>query len=129
MTIFISEAIGKGDAENRVVNKKASYIKYNGEKRDRLIEPVALGTTKRGNWAIRAFQISGPTNTKNMEWKIFLLDKIDSVSDANLKMKKRPKFNKGGDKTFNDVVAIANFDNRVVSFFKNISKYLQPKRK
>lgn len=62
------------------------YIVYetpNGVQLTRLIEPYILGKTKRGNSAIRAYQVTGGSNTVGWAaWKIFRLDRIIDVRDA-----------------------------------------------
>lgn len=47
----------------------------------RRVQPVALGKSKgTGKWMLRAYQISGTTNTKNQKWKTFIVDEIKDGS-------------------------------------------------
>ena len=70
----------------------------------RLVEVELIGNTKTGKKAIRAYQVSGPTQTQNNSWKIFLISKItdfqitDNDSEPN-----RPNLNLNGDKEFIEI--------------------------
>lgn len=90
---------------------------------ERIIQPVAYGTTKAGNPVIRAFQPYGDTKTKTPKWKFFRLDRITGWKGMkNVKFSEPPgmewqqmgaegKFNENGDDSMAEVFVIADFKN------------------
>ncbi len=102
---IINEAFAKADLISAIKNKNVVKISYEGDVGNRLVEPRLIGRTIAGNLATRAFQISGPTNTSNMQWKIFLLSKIDSleVTEENIS-DTRPQYNPHGDEMFAEII-------------------------
>lgn len=90
----------------------------------RYIQAYALGKTKAGNDAVRAYQIVGASKTgnKNGYWKIFRLDRIEGWFPTKMKFNKAisdvdpslPKYNQSGDKTFSSVAHQAKFDQQPV---------------
>ncbi len=53
-------------------------ILYNGG--TRVVEPHCHGVTTAGNEGLRAYQISGYSESGNMGWKMFDLSKASSVT-------------------------------------------------
>lgn len=102
---ILNEAFSKNDLISAVKNKKAININYEDEPGVRKIEPRVIGKTIAGNLAIRAFQISGPTKTQNMQWKIFLFEKISDLqlTDEDIS-ENRPNYNTHGDEMFSEIM-------------------------
>lgn len=84
------------------------YIVYetpNGVQLTRLIEPYVLGTLRSGNQAIRAYQVTGGSNTVGWAaWKIFRLDRILDVRDAGLNTEVAPSDYNSNDRAFRSIV-------------------------
>lgn len=74
-------------------------------KGSRVIQPMALGTTKKGYPVVRAFQVSGNSRRGAPNWKFFRLDRITSWRPMKNKKFYAPpdssygKYNRFGDKT------------------------------
>lgn len=120
---LIREGAAIVDIQRAINNHNIVELEYDdGISGKRMVEVYALGTMPSGSSVIRAYQISGPTKTRNNEWKIFRLDTIRSfkVTDQVF-TKARPKFNKNGDKTFRNVKLIAKFDR---SFLQKAGDFL-----
>jgi hypothetical protein len=66
---------------------------------ERIILPVAVGDTIRGNLAVRAYQYDGHTETLNPKYKLFLVKKITSWSMTQRYKKPPPPYNAAGDKS------------------------------
>jgi predicted DNA-binding transcriptional regulator YafY len=47
-----------------------------------------IGTNKKGNQVIRAFQAFGGSNSQNSKWKTFLVNNISKIEATNLKFYK-----------------------------------------
>lgn len=85
----------------------------------RLIQPVAYGTTTAGYPVVRAYQPYGDTTTKTPSWKFFRLDRIDEWRPLTMHQFSMPpgasreamlgSFNPNGDETMAQVYNIANF--------------------
>lgn len=81
----------------------------------RIIQPVAIGTTKKGYPVVRAFQLNGNSRRGAPKWKFFRLDRI--VSWRPMKNKKfftppdasYGKYNTMGDKTMGTFFDNAKF--------------------
>jgi hypothetical protein len=91
----------KGVAFRDPKNKK--YVKQSW----RFAQPTDLGRSKATNkWMLRAYQVSGVTNTKTKTWKTFLVDEMSSITlmdgvDGGYHPFKTPSgsnFNTSGDK-------------------------------
>jgi hypothetical protein len=102
-------------------NVNILYRDYEGQSPSkRYIQVYALGKTKSGNDAIRAYQIIGASKrgNKNGYWKIFRLDRIEGWFPTKMKWNKPisdvdpslPKYNQNGDKTFSNVSYQAKFN-------------------
>ena len=104
--------------EAKITYKADNDPKGSGE---RIIQPVAYGTTKAGNPVIRAFEPYGDTKTKVPAWKFFRLDRITSWKALRQNKFSEPpadqwrmsgakgKFNENGDETMAEVFLVADF--------------------
>ena len=131
MTLFdrivseiLSESVDVSKVNDAIDNTYEVVINYHSKGEDnntgeRLIQPVAYGTTKAGYPVIRAYQPYGDTTTKTPSWKFFRLDRIDNWKPITANKFNMPpgmgyearlgKFNKGGDETMEQVFNIAKF--------------------
>lgn len=102
---IINEAINPVDIKTAIISNKVARISYEGLSDSRLVEIDLIGRTKASNMAIRAFQISGSTKTENNNWKIFLVDKINSIelTDQDI-ADNRPNYNPSGDEEFVEII-------------------------
>ena len=76
----------------------------------RIIQPVALGHSSKGNLVLRAFQPYGDTKTKIPRWKLFRLDRIEDWNPLKKRIFKQPQsYNPNGDKTMTDILIQADF--------------------
>lgn len=123
------------DTEQRIKNAINNVLRvritYNDGKlprkgrNTRYILPVALGLTKSGKKAVRAFQTSGSTKRGVPKWKLFLLDRIVSWNNGKRTFKEykdeliRLGLNLHGDKQMTTLYAITPFADGDVQ----ISKY------
>jgi predicted DNA-binding transcriptional regulator YafY len=103
-----------------IKNKKKCIIYYDGDepggKGLREIEPVALGTSKRGNKVVRAWDSEGASHTAYKGekplpgWRMFRLDKIMTLKPTGENFTEmRPNFNPNGDKSMTSVILVAKF--------------------
>ena len=101
-------------------NKKVCIIYYDGDepggKGIRIIEPVCLGTSKRGNKVLRAWDYEGAshrgyTGEKPLPgWRMFRLDKILVFRPTGENFEEiRPNFNPNGDKSMKSIIIISQF--------------------
>ena len=116
-TVDVVDAIKKR-YEAKITYKADNDPKGSGE---RIIQPVAYGTTKAGNPVIRAFEPYGDTKTKVPAWKFFRLDRITSWKALRQNKFSEPpadqwrmsgaegKFNESGDETMAEVFLVADF--------------------
>lgn len=56
-----------------------TYADAQGHIHSRLVEPYAHGFTRRGNEALRGYQIGGTSDSQIPEWKLFLTDRMIGV--------------------------------------------------
>lgn len=123
---ILKESAFENEAKDAITKHYEVYISYDGENSDgdetkgkgvRLIQPVAMGLSKKGNPVIRAFQPNGDTKTHKPAWKLFLLDRIKTWEPRKKNRFSEPpgmytadgKFNSGGDKSMSQVDIIADF--------------------
>lgn len=103
-----------------VKNRRRCIIYYDGDepggKGLREIEPVAFGTSKRGNKVIRAWETEGSSHrgylgTRPMPgWRFFRLDKVLSIKPTGEIFDEiRPNFNPNGDKSMNSVIIVSKY--------------------
>jgi hypothetical protein len=90
MTLFdrivseiLSESVDVSKVNDAIDNTYEVVINYHSKGEDnntgeKLIQPVAYGTTKAGYPVIIAYQPYGDTTTKTPSWKFFRLDRIDN---------------------------------------------------
>jgi predicted DNA-binding transcriptional regulator YafY len=117
---IICEIASIEDITNYIKNKKKCIIYYDGDepggKGLRLLEPVALGYSKRNNLVVRAWEDEGASHRYYLGkkpipgWRFFRLDKILSIkpSDENFETP-RPNYNPNGDKSMNRVIINSKF--------------------
>jgi predicted DNA-binding transcriptional regulator YafY len=113
--------IASVDSVRKSIEDKQKIIMYYdgdepGGKGLRLIEPVALGRSKRGNLVVRAWDEEGASHrgylgTRPMPgWRLFKLDKIVSYKPSGQNFDTpRPNFNPTGDKDMISIIIIAKF--------------------
>jgi predicted DNA-binding transcriptional regulator YafY len=113
--------IASVDSVRKSIEDKQKIIMYYdgdepGGKGLRLIEPVALGRSKRGNLVVRAWDEEGASHrgylgTRPMPgWRLFKLDKIVSYKPSGQNFDTpRPNFNSNGDKDMTSIIIIAKF--------------------
>jgi len=119
---LLIEAASIDDVRDSISNKRVCIIYYdgndNGGKGYRLIEPVCLGFSKKGNLVLRAWEREGASYSEKNEnnilpgWRLFRLDKIFTLSptmDNFYEM--RPNYNPNGDKSMTRVLVNAKFNN------------------
>lgn len=121
---ILTESVDISTVNDAINHHYEAIIKYRTEGGDeaigeRLIQPVAYGTTKSGNPVIRAFQPYGESTTKQTAWKFFRLDRITDWKTLKQHTFRKPpgaskemilgKFNQNGDETMDDVYNIAKF--------------------
>jgi hypothetical protein len=99
--------------------KYTGRVNYTGELATgvRIIEPVALGTSKIGisqnSLALRAWLKKGDTLSPENRpgWRFLYVSRIDSLEFTGDSFNyKRPSFNSTGDKWLKSIVAISSFD-------------------
>ena len=107
-------SISVTNINNAINNKNEVIIYYDGDentsKGKRNVEVCAYGISMAGNPVIRAYQLSGDSDTIVPEWKLFRVDMISQWSVLKRRFTKpRPKFNPNGDKSMKSVLNIAKF--------------------
>ena len=119
---ILSEGVGQDKIIDAIKKRHEVKIKYTADDDpkgtgERMIQPVAYGTSKAGNPVIRAWQPNGDTKTRIPHWKLFRVDRIDNWKAYPKRKFKtppddpnQPAFNKNGDKTMSQVFVIADFD-------------------
>lgn len=89
------------DIESAVENMHPAHIIYKGPSGggtgDRVIYPVAYGTSTAGNLVVRAFQPQGSTSSEVPAWKFFRVDRIERWETDNSQT-----FNPGELRGFNE---------------------------
>jgi predicted DNA-binding transcriptional regulator YafY len=122
---LIIEAIATSPIVDAIKNKHVCELSYKDDASigpgKRIIDPVALGTSKRGNKVLRAYQTEGPSLKVNEEgvplpdWRLFRLDRMDYFSPIKGKdsafetFSEPPLYNPVGDKSMNTVDVNAKF--------------------
>ena len=113
--------IASVDSVRKSIEDKEEIIMYYdgdepGGKGLRLIEPVALGRSKKGNLVVRAWDSEGASHrgylgTRPMPgWRLFKLDKIMSYKPSGKNFDTPiPNFNPNGDKDMTSIIIIAKF--------------------
>lgn len=113
--------IASVDSVRKSIQDKQKIIMYYdgdepGGKGLRLIEPVALGRSKKNNLVLRAWDEEGASHrgflgTRPMPgWRLFKLDKIVSYKPTGENFDSpRPNYNTTGDKDMTSIIIIAKF--------------------
>ena len=141
---FLNEAIDSDSVLNAIRTKSKVRIRYDDGQADtggnpkgsRVIQPMAIGTTKKGYPVVRAWQEGGGTRRGMPAWKFFRLDRITSwLPMKNKKFFQAPNgYNPNGDKTMGTFVDNAKFDDFISPLerqrqqFKNDVKIGQQKQ-
>ena len=121
---LLREGMSDDVVMDSIDNKYYVRIKYDdglpttqgNPKGSRVIQPVALGTSKKGNKVLRAFQVNGNSRRGAPRWKFFRLDKITSWYPMKKKHFVSPPpssygvYNQNGDRSMNMVIRNARFD-------------------
>ena len=107
-------SISVTNINNAINNKNEVIIYYDGDentsKGKRNVEVYAYGISMAGNPVIRAYQLSGDSDTIVPEWKLFRVDRISQWSVLKIRFTTpRPKFNPNGDKSMKSVLNITKF--------------------
>lgn len=117
---LIKEAAPISDVERSIKDKIVTQIFYDGDEPGgrglRLIEPVCLGRSKKGNLVLRAWDLEGSSHTAQIGeqplpgWRLFRIDKIFTYKPTldNFSVE-RPGYNPNGDKSMTSVITNAKF--------------------
>lgn len=123
---LINEDVSSNEVLDAINQKYFVRIKYDDEKKgggvgnpkgSRVIQPMAIGTTKKGYPVVRAFQLDGNSRKGAPNWKFFRLDRIVSWKPMPNKHFSAPpdpsygEYNTVGDKTMGTFFDNAKFDN------------------
>lgn len=120
---IINENASSDEVLDAINNKYHVRINYDDGMEDnggnskgtRVIQPVALGTTKKGHPVVRAFQVNGNSRRGAPKWKFFRLDRIVSWRPMRNKKFFSPpnssfgEYNRFGDKTMGTFIDNAKF--------------------
>ena len=121
---LLNEGVSTEDVMDAIENHNYVKIKYDDEQEGdegnprgvRLIQPVAVGTTKKGNTVVRAFHTShGHSRRGAPKWKFFLLDRIVSWAPQEERFNLPPdsaygEYNRNGDRSMSSMYKNAQFD-------------------
>lgn len=146
---FIEELLLESADVSQVIDaiKKRYEVKINYKKPgddeegtgERIIQPVAYGTSKKGTPLLRAFQPFGDTKTKVPRWKLFNINNIEEWKPLKRNKFSEPPgqfysdgigaFNPYGDKTIGNVMAIADFEGAKTRYERGgLKKYNEKRR-
>lgn len=113
---LVNEAIDVDTVLQSIRNKNHVRIRYNDNSDTphtgtRMIQPMAVGTTKKGYPVVRAFQVGGDTKRGEPKWKFFRLDRVESWTPlTKKKFNTAPAgYNKTGDKSMSHFIDNAKF--------------------
>jgi predicted DNA-binding transcriptional regulator YafY len=117
---LITEIASVDSVRKSIEDKQKIIMYYDGDepggKGLRLIEPVALGRSKKNNLVVRAWDEEGASHrgflgTRPMPgWRLFKLDKIVSYKPTGDNFDTpRPNFNTTGDKDMISIIIMAKF--------------------
>jgi len=119
---IITELVGPDPVQHSIKNKQVITINYQGKeygKGYRNIEPVCLGTSKRGNLVLRAWEREGASHSNRVKgnpipgWRMFkLVDILTYQPTGDTFTEMRPNYNPNGDKSMVSVMVNAKFDNQ-----------------
>lgn len=120
---ILKEDVSSDEVLDAIRGKYHVRIKYDdgmpsndgNPKGSRVIQPMALGTTKKGYPVVRAFQVSGNSRRGAPKWKFFRLDRVTSWKPMpNKKFFTTPddsygEYNRVGDRTMGTFIDNAKF--------------------
>lgn len=118
----LREDVSSSDVLDAIENKYYVKIRYDDgmegteSKGVRTIQPMAVGTTKKGYPVVRAFQLNGSSRRGAPKWKFFRLDRITTWRPLRGKRfmtvpdPSYGQYNYDGDKTMGTFQANAQFD-------------------
>jgi hypothetical protein len=119
---ILTELTGPDVVQNSINKKQLIIINYQGKeygKGYRTIEPVCLGTSKRGNLVLRAWEREGVSHSNKVEgnpipgWRLFkLVDILTYAPTGDTFTEMRPNYNPNGDKSMVSVIVNAKFNNQ-----------------
>lgn len=121
---LLSEDVSSDEVLDSI--RKKIYVRINyddgiadnggNSKGTRVIQPMAVGTTKKGYPVVRAFQVSGNSRRGAPRWKFFRLDRITSWRPMKNKRffttpdGKYGEYNRNGDRSMSTFIDNAKFD-------------------
>jgi|BioPla2DNA2_1021312.scaffolds.fasta_scaffold11721_6 hypothetical protein len=74
--------------------KKRSQISIVYDGKVRIVDPYLVGINKKGNEALRAYQVGGYSSSGNLPaWRLYLLKNINSVEILDTSFKIHPQYN------------------------------------
>lgn len=134
LKLLLNEVASVDSIVDAIKKRKKIIINYDGDEPGgtglREIEPVCLGTSKAKNKVLRAWDMEGASHTSFTGeqplpgWRLFRVDKILSFKPTGEFFDSpRPDYNFNGDKSMNNVIINAVFDN-VVSLTDILNKSL-----
>lgn len=120
---LLKEDVSNDEVMDAIDGKYHVRIRYDDGQPDnggntkgsRLIQPMAIGTTKKGYPVVRAFQVGGSSRRGAPKWKFFRLDRITSWKPMpNKKFFSPPdssygEYNRTGDRTMSSFFGNAKF--------------------
>lgn len=118
--LLITEIASVDSVRKSIEDKQKIIMYYDGDEPGgrglRLIEPVALGRSKRENLVLRAWDEEGASHRGYLGtrpvpgWRLFKLDKILSYKPSGENFDTaRPNFNSTGDKDMTSIIIISKF--------------------
>lgn len=127
MKSVLHESVDERDVIDAMQEKQVVEITYDDEKPNpplgpRWIEPCSLVDMGNGKLGIRAYAYNGATRRGVPNWKLFLLNRIQSWNPTNSYFTKAPdeRFNPNGDKKYK-VIAQVHFDEDDAIIQRNIN--------
>ncbi len=86
-------------------NKNRLKIDYKGTKR--IIEPHAYGLDRNNNEKLRAFQVSGFSESGHSNgWKLFNCENINNIIELSESFEVRPKYSYSGDSQIPNIICM-----------------------
>ncbi len=117
---ILSEAANPDAVKDAIDNKYYVSIRYddeqeeiNGSKKNRIIQPLAIGISKAGNPVFRAWQINGNSKRGAPTYKYFRLDRVRSwrpMKNKRFYMAPDGRYNYNGDRSMSYFDTNAKFD-------------------
>lgn len=114
--ILLNEEIDTEAVRSAIQGHRFVRIHYNDQTDSaktglRTIQPMAVGTTKKGYPVVRAFQVGGSSRRGAPKWKFFRLDRITSWKPLNKRFYGPPNdlYNPTGDKSMQHFIDNAKF--------------------